>query len=610
MICRFLAVLIGIICSIRLYGYEWEKSLEKGSILPAHLMENVKILRDFILEKKFRIAYPDIPSVNELHLPLEKPLMINDDLFFHKLSPGVSSLILEEARFLKLYDDFKTLADLRMKLLSFEEWEKMRDQAEVFAIEHCVKMMECREKDYRSFFLKNYIDQAYEFKSNLIAVEHEEAKPRWKLVHNDQALSDAFAYTEAHWQKLLRHHSHLIMGSLLASPYPFLMPAGRFEEPYYWDTYFGVEGLLATERLVLAQMQAENLLYDIRNYGMVPNGKREYYLTRSQTPFSSTLIRRVVEETLARISEEQKTERARVLTWVREKAFPLLEKEILDFWMNPNTRFDSATGLHHHWDDLDIPRPERHSHDVEEALGLNYRDVRALAETGLDFTDVFRGESGKNEVSQVATIFLNSMIFKFFKDLVWLAQLNNDLEKVSFFEQMANDKLAAIDKYLWNDRDGFYQNYHLRSKKKLPVLSADTFVPLFAGLASLQQAEQVRSTLSRLEFAGGVGASELFTSLHQWDGTNGWAPQQMMTIKGLLNYGYREDALRIAQKWAQALSRVYQEEGAFFERIDVKNCSKPANDIHKYPVQEGFLWTNASFVWVLIKVLNVEKINF
>src|SRR3546814_2865374 len=56
----------------------------------------------------------------------------------------------------------------------------------------------------------------------------------------------------------------------------------RFREAYYWDTAFGIDGLIATGRLELAQMQADNFLELIRRFGFVPNGNRDYYLSRSQ----------------------------------------------------------------------------------------------------------------------------------------------------------------------------------------------------------------------------------------------------------------------------------------------------------------------------------------
>ncbi len=41
----------------------------------------------------------------------------------------------------------------------------------------------------------------------------------------------------------------------------------------------------------------------------------------------------------------------------------------------------------------------------------------------------------------------------------------------------------------------------------------------------------------------------------------------------------------------------------FFERINVETLDLPVRKGHQYPVQEGFLWTNSSFVWMATEVL-------
>lgn len=66
---------------------------------------------------------------------------------------------------------------------------------------------------------------------------------------------------------------------------PYIVPGGRFNELYCWDSYFIILGLLQDERADLARAMAENLLYEVRFYGKIPNANRTYYLTRSQPPF-------------------------------------------------------------------------------------------------------------------------------------------------------------------------------------------------------------------------------------------------------------------------------------------------------------------------------------
>ena len=68
---------------------------------------------------------------------------------------------------------------------------------------------------------------------------------------------------------------------------PFLVPGGRFNEMYGWDSYFEVLGLLEDHRIDLAKAITENLVYELAHYGHILNGNRSYYLTRSNPPTST-----------------------------------------------------------------------------------------------------------------------------------------------------------------------------------------------------------------------------------------------------------------------------------------------------------------------------------
>ena len=74
---------------------------------------------------------------------------------------------------------------------------------------------------------------------------------------------------------------------LLYLPHPYVVPGGRFNEMYGWDSHFINLGLLAAGRADQARRMVENHLYQVRHYGRVLNANRTYYLTRSQPPFRS-----------------------------------------------------------------------------------------------------------------------------------------------------------------------------------------------------------------------------------------------------------------------------------------------------------------------------------
>src|SRR5439155_24916575 len=77
---------------------------------------------------------------------------------------------------------------------------------------------------------------------------------------------------------------------LLYLPRPYVVPGGRFNEMYGWDSYFIQVGLLRDGELELAKDMADNALYEIREYGKILNANRTYYLTRSQPPFLTEML--------------------------------------------------------------------------------------------------------------------------------------------------------------------------------------------------------------------------------------------------------------------------------------------------------------------------------
>src|SRR5436853_2461509 len=84
---------------------------------------------------------------------------------------------------------------------------------------------------------------------------------------------------------------------LLYLPHPYVVPGGRFNEMYGWDSYFIQVGLLRDGEIELARDMIENFIYEVENYGKVLNANRTYYLTRSQPPFLAEMILGVYKKT-------------------------------------------------------------------------------------------------------------------------------------------------------------------------------------------------------------------------------------------------------------------------------------------------------------------------
>lgn len=87
--------------------------------------------------------------------------------------------------------------------------------------------------------------------------------------------------------------SQIATPGLLYLPHPYVVPGGRFNEMYGWDSFFILKGLLDDHHIALARGIVENFFFEIAHYGGILNANRTYYFTRSQPPFLSSMIRAI-----------------------------------------------------------------------------------------------------------------------------------------------------------------------------------------------------------------------------------------------------------------------------------------------------------------------------
>jgi alpha,alpha-trehalase len=112
---------------------------------------------------------------------------------------------------------------------------------------------------------------------------------------------DVCSHIDSLWSVLARKPDRADpRSSLLPLPYPYVVPGGRFNEIYYWDSYFTMLGLEESGRYDMALNMVRNFVSLIKRYGHIPNGNRTYYLSRSQPPFLAAMVELLAEEASAR----------------------------------------------------------------------------------------------------------------------------------------------------------------------------------------------------------------------------------------------------------------------------------------------------------------------
>lgn len=415
--------------------------------------------------------------------------------------------------------------------------------------------------------------------------------------------------------------------------FDYIVPGGRFNEFYYWDSFFCALGLLEAGKTNLVCNILKHMMFQIEHYGCVLNGSRSYYLQRSQPPFLTTLARKTFDRLST--SSDEVSEKTRSLL---RGAIKTAIKEYETFWAC-EPRLDPKTGLSRYRPQTAGVPPEVEPGHFDYFLqgeaakrGMSIsqltEDYNAgrLADPGSldDFFqhDVSVRENGHDTSARLvgvsadlATIDLNSCLFKYEEDIAWAIKhvFDGELDghTPATWEARATKRKNAVHRYLWNDEVGAFYDYNTATQTQTTLLSAPVFWSLWSGLATGPQAARiVREILPIFEHVGGIVSqprcAESDRLPRQWDYPAGWAPHQILAWEGLQRYGYHAEAQRLAYRWLGLITQIFAEYGGrVTEKYDVtRRAVSAAMEATEYGNQgsgfvgvnlEGFGWTNSSY---------------
>ena len=218
------------------------------------------------------------------------------------------------------------------------------------------------------------------------------------------------------------------------------------------------------------------------------------------------------------------------------------------------------------------------------------RHGREGSETGWDSSSRWfkvNNDFASINTTDILAVDLNCRLF-YLEEKIAAAYLHTgDTILSKQFLDIAEKRKKVIQKYCWNEMEGFYFDFDTSNGKQKNVFSLAAAYPLFFKLAEKEQAEKI-ATLIELHFLheGGL-VSTLQTSGQQWDSPNGWAPLHWITIIGLGNYGFTELAETIAKRWIKLGTDVFSRTGKLMEKYNVVNTLLEAGG-GEYPGQDGF----------------------
>ncbi len=411
------------------------------------------------------------------------------------------------------------------------------------------------------------------------------------------------------WSVLERKQRH-DKGSLIALPYAYVTPGGRFSEQFYWDSYFIMLGLAADNHWDMIEGMVKNAAYMLRKFGFIPTANRTYLLSRSQPPFFSHMVKLLA------------SHKGNI---VLLEYLPYLVLEYR-FWMKGSGRLPKSDYkafaravempngviLNRYYDKKSAPRTESLDEDLKTVGNVpDYQSdrmflhLRSGAESGWDFSSRWLDDANDMRTIRTADIVpidLNCLLYQLEQTI---AEAYDFIKQPIFarkFHILADRRAKALNDYCWDESTGFFSDYYFHDGEKTGRLTLASAFPLYAKIATSHQAELIAMRLKRDFLRDGGLTTTLVETGEQWDSPNGWAPLQWVAIEGLRNYGYNELADEIKRRWVKTNLDNLNKEHKLVEKYNVINPGQPGNG-GEYALQDGFGWTNG----VLAALLNQYK---
>lgn len=480
--------------------------------------------------------------------------------------------------------DIQTLFDDVQRSAIFEDQKMMTDAVPLFPVAEINEKYE-QNKGSEGFDLKNFVMTHFDFLGAKISIQREDHLPIEEHI-------------EKLWDELTRT-AYEEKGTLLKLPKPYIVPGGRFNEFFYWDSYFIMLGLQVSGRVEMMDNIVGNCSYLIQNVGFIPNASRTHFLSRSQPPYFSLML-----ELLAETKNDES---------VYTQYHDTLEKEY-EFWMNGKEGAENGSGvkrvvktvegdiLNRYYDAENEPRPESYLIDIEDQQNASgeefYRNIRSACESGWDFSSRWFAD-GQHiqtiETLNLAEVDLNCLLWHLETTLAKSSGLKQLGEKEHFFAERAAHRREMINTYFWDEKTKMYKDYHIKKDINTASEHIAALYPLFLGIADEEQADAIaKAVADKFLYQGGL-VTTTKNSGQQWDLPNAWAPYQWLGFKAMENYGYHDLAEKIKNNWCSNVERVYKNTGKLMEKYNALDTETIAGG-GEYPNQDGFGWTNGVYL--------------
>lgn len=397
-------------------------------------------------------------------------------------------------------------------------------------------------------------------------------------------VQSALDYIEKYWKNLKRTNTK-DSGSLIGVPNPYLVPSYAkghefdYDELFYWDSYFMIQGMLDEEHKDLVMGILDNFIFIYKRFKIIPNSSQTYMTSRSQPPLLTSLIFDIYNA----YNPGKK--------WLKEK-IEVAKSEYETVWMGvrkPNAR-QVYRGLSRYYD-------------------FNYLHDLAEAESGWDMTPRF-----SRKCLNYLPVDLNALLYKYETDFALAAEILGHKKESKHWSVVAGARKHTLNELMWSELRGFYYDYNYVKENRGSVASLAGFFPMWAGMVDDKRAKKLVHALKRFESKGGLATTDALqigqlvpgAMPAQWAYPNGWPPLHFIVVQALMRYGYHKEARRIAMKWLKTNLDWFNKHGVFLEKYNVVQPDKPPLK-GLYPSQTGFGWTNSVFEYFCQQFISANK---
>jgi hypothetical protein len=156
---------------------------------------------------------------------------------------------------------------------------------------------------------------------------------------------------------------------------------------------------------------------------------------------------------------------------------------------------------------------------------------------------------------------VNSMLVMEEKSLAAMASILGFKEESNQWYNKSLLRSALINRFLWDDSTNFYynvnkndQSFTFKNNNDLKIKEIIGFLPMWAGAADQKRADKLlRTLLNKDEFWRKFGVPSLsakddyYNPIGYWNGPI-WVPWQYLLFRGLIDYGYKNEAKQLADK--------------------------------------------------------------